>query len=58
MFMDEKTLFTRILGIKLPWFVNQVTMDEAAQRIDIYVDHERDIRVRCPESGCIFTEAY
>jgi len=36
MFMDEKALFTRILGIKLPWFVNQVIMDEAAQRIDIY----------------------
>ncbi len=49
--MDEKALFTRILGIKLPWFVKQVTMDEAAQRIDIYVDHEKDIRVRCPECG-------
>lgn len=24
-------------------------MDDVAQRIDIYVDHERDIRVRCPE---------
>ena len=26
-------------------------MDEVAQRIDIYVDHEKDIRVRCPECG-------
>jgi transposase len=47
--MDEKTFYTKILGIKLPWFVKQVIMDEARQRIDIYVDHERDIRVRCPE---------
>ena len=54
MFMDEKAFFTRILGIKLPWFVNQVIMDEAAQRIDIYVDHERDIRVRCPECDTFY----
>lgn len=26
-------------------------MDESAQRIDIYLDHEQDIRVRCPECG-------
>ena len=51
MFMDEKAFYTKILGIKLPWFVKQVIMDENAQRIDIYVDHERDIRVRCPECG-------
>jgi transposase len=49
--MDEKAMFTKILGIKLPWFVKQVVMDETAQRIDIYVDHEKDIRVRCPECG-------
>jgi len=30
--MDEKALFTKILGIKLPWFVKQVITDEAAQR--------------------------
>ena len=24
---------------------------KVAQRIDIYVDHEKDIRVRCPECG-------
>ena len=47
--MDEKTFYTKILGLKLPWFVKQVIMDEAGQRIDIYVDHEKEIRVRCPE---------
>jgi transposase len=49
--MDEKAFYTKILRIKLPWFVKQVKMDEAAQRIDIYVEHEKDIRVRCPECG-------
>ena len=49
MFMDEKAFYTKILRIKLPWYVKDVVMDDVAQRIDIYVDHERDIRVRCPE---------
>ena len=26
-------------------------MDERGQRIDIYIDHERDIQVRCPVCG-------
>mgnify|MGYP001764764242 CR=1 FL=1 len=49
MFMDEKAFYTKILKIKPPWFVKDVVMDDVAQRIDIYVDHERDIRVRCPK---------
>ena len=49
--MDEKTFYTKVLRIKLPWYVKQVVMDESAQRIDIYLDHEQDIRVRCPECG-------
>jgi len=53
-FMDEKVFYTKILGIKPPWFVKQVIMDEATQRIDIYVDHEKDIRVRCQECGEIY----
>lgn len=49
--MDEKTFYTRVLGVKLPWYVKEVVVDETAQRIDIYLDHEQDIRVRCPECG-------
>jgi len=52
--MDEKAFYTKILRIKLPWYVKQVKMDEAAQRIDIYVEHEKDIRVRCPECGFFY----
>lgn len=47
--MDEKALFTKILGIKLPWYIKEVVVDESAQRVDIYVDHEKGIQVRCPE---------
>lgn len=52
--MDEKILFTKILGLKLPWLIKQVVVDEATQRIDIYVGHEPDIRVRCPVCGKFF----
>ena len=47
--MDDKTFFTKILGIRLPWFVKQVVVNEKEQRVDIYVDHEGGIKVRCPE---------
>jgi len=46
--MDDKLLFTKILGLRPPWFIQQVVVDEQTQRVDIYVDHEPEIRVRCP----------
>jgi transposase len=49
--MDEKILFSKILGLRLPWLIERVVVNEEAQRIDIYVGHEPDIRVRCPECG-------
>ena len=47
--MDDKTFITKILGVHLPWFVKQVVVNEKEQRIDVYIDHERDIKVRCPQ---------
>jgi len=47
--MDEKILFTKILGLKAPWFIAQVNIDEKKQRVDIYVDHEKNIEAQCPE---------
>ena len=46
--MDEKLLFVKILGLHPPWFIKKVEVNEKEQRIDIYVDHEPGIRVRCP----------
>jgi len=46
--MDDKLLFAKILGLSPPWFIRQVAVEEEEQRIDIYVDHEPGIRVRCP----------
>jgi transposase len=49
--MDDKILFSKILGLRPPWLIERVVVDEKEQRIDIYVGHEPDIRVRCPECG-------
>jgi transposase len=46
--MDDKILFAKILRLHPPWFVKQVAVKEKEQRIDIFVDHEPHIRVKCP----------
>ena len=53
--MDDKAFYTKILGIHLPWFVKQVDINEKDQRVDIYIDHEKDIRVRCPKCKKFFS---
>ena len=52
--MDDQLLFTKILGLRPPWFIKKVVVDDKAQRVDIYVDHEPDIRVRCPECDTFY----
>src|SRR3989304_377373 len=42
--MDDKLLFAKILGLRPPWFIKQVMVDDQAQRVDIYVEHEPDVR--------------
>jgi transposase len=46
--MDDKLFFSKILGIHSPWLIRKLTIDEKEQRVDIFVDHESGIRVRCP----------
>lgn len=46
--MNDKALFTKILGLKAPWFITTVEIDEQLQRVDIWINHESDIVVKCP----------
>lgn len=46
--MDATKIFTKLLGLHLPWFIERLAVDEKKQRVDIYVNHEAGIRVRCP----------
>jgi len=47
--MDDKTFYYKLLGLHSPWLITDVALNEAEQRVDIYLDHEKDIQVRCPE---------
>jgi len=53
--MDDKKLFTKILGLKAPWFIAEVKVDEKKQQVDIYVDHEENITVKCPECNRFYS---
>jgi len=46
--MDDKILFTKILGLKPPWFIKEIAFKEKENRIHIYLEHGKDIIVRCP----------
>jgi hypothetical protein len=53
--MEDKKLFTKNLGIKAPWFIAEVEIDEKKQRIDIYIDQEKNITVKCPECNLLYS---
>ena len=46
--MDDKTLFTKLLGLKAPWFITKVSLDEAGTRVDIFIDYHKPTRFPCP----------
>lgn len=52
--MDNKRFYAEILGLKPPWFVERVEFDAKAGRVDVWVNHERGIRVACPVCGEFF----
>lgn len=43
-----------LLGLKDPWYVDRVEIDEKAQRVDVYVRHHNPIQVACPVCGEFF----
>ena len=44
---DLKQFYARLLRIERPWIVIEVRFQEQ-ERVDVYVDHERGIKLRCP----------
>ncbi|MCL6579725.1 MAG: ISL3 family transposase [Candidatus Bathyarchaeota archaeon] len=49
--MEVKELYRQILGIEKPWRVSQVELDIRAERIDVKVVHDEEVRWPCPECG-------
>jgi transposase len=48
---DLKQFYTRLLKLRRPWLVTEVRYGESPERIDVYVDHERGIKLGCPRCG-------
>jgi transposase len=48
---DLKQFYARLLRISQPWIVKDVQFQESPGRVDVYVDHERGIKMRCPRCG-------
>ena len=48
MVMDNKIFFTRVLGIRDPWYITEVTLDEDQNRVDVYIEHRSGVRFPCP----------
>lgn len=49
--MDAKTLYTKLLGLRVPWHVARVEVNERGRQIDVWVEHEPGVEVACPECG-------
>lgn len=47
--MQDTELYTKLLGITRPWYITKVVFDETPERIDIYLSHEPEILLPCPE---------
>jgi len=47
--MKDTELYTRLLGIKRPWFIKEVIYRDSPERIDVYLEHEPGILLPCPE---------
>lgn len=55
--MQDKDLYSQILGVEKPWAIEDVKLDTEKQRVDIIVGWPRGEKVPCPTCGKL-CEAY
>lgn len=46
--MDDTQLFTKLLGIAPPWRVTRVSVNMAAERVDVWVEEAPGTKFPCP----------
>lgn len=49
--MRDKDLYSQILGIKTPWFVEDVSLDIGASTVEIFISLQGDAVLTCPHCG-------
>jgi transposase len=51
--MHDTELYRYLLGIEEPWTVEEVKLDLADQRVDVWAGHKDDVGWPCPECGAL-----
>ncbi|MCA9438433.1 MAG: ISL3 family transposase [Candidatus Omnitrophica bacterium] len=49
--MRDKDLYAQILGIQHPWVVREVDLNLKSGEVRVYVNHDPQVSLRCPECG-------
>ncbi|MFH0813873.1 MAG: ISL3 family transposase [Pseudomonadota bacterium] len=47
--MEDRELYTALLGLKYPWRVKEVKLNLAADRVDVWVEEAKEAKWFCPE---------
>jgi len=47
--MRDTDLYKHLLGLEGPWTVSRVKLDVAAGRVDVWAEHDKKARFRCPD---------
>jgi len=47
--MLHTELYQQVLGLAKPWWVSRVELSVAKQRVDVWVEHSRDVKWACPQ---------
>lgn len=47
--MEDKSFFTKVLGVKAPWHISRVELNTTEGRVDIYIEHQPGVRFPCPQ---------
>ncbi len=51
--MRDTELYRHVLGLEAPWEVSRVDLSAEGERIDVWVDHPRRTRWKCPECDLV-----
>lgn len=49
--MQDRDLYAKILGIERPWYVSEVNLRLRDGEVDIFLDHDAEMRWPCPQCG-------
>jgi transposase len=49
--MQDKDLYAQILGLRKPWTVRSVELNNASEEVLVRVEHDRTEALHCPECG-------